>query len=377
MEITKDFPDDYSADETAILNAMSLTGKIKLLGSMSLREQQYAGDYDGFEQVRGTSVASLVSQFKGVIRRLQKMKNVYIGDIKSGSVPQWAVLRPDAGVKDDEVINYNYAESVAVLKKLKAEKIITPTEYKEGLAVIHPSLTPPQYTHAADVLKFHIVRWTPAEVLAGHTTLRNGEKMTLAQSFQTPALTKLDVVGLVAGNRYTDFSVIYEFTIGKHVINPVPGGLEFIDRSLRESVVAYMESGNYFKVLKRLFSLARIHGDKDTIKELTPFLNSDMGRLYFLIGDIDTLLSLIEGKKGTPEVIRFEVDQFIHRLANVSLPSIVSSSEKLNASIRRIEKLSPARMATPLENLKEKLNKPLQESAKPIVFGLINKHKSE
>ena len=48
----KEYPDNYPADAVRILDAMSFGKGLVLLGSMSLRSQQYAGDYDGFEQVK-------------------------------------------------------------------------------------------------------------------------------------------------------------------------------------------------------------------------------------------------------------------------------------------------------------------------------------
>jgi hypothetical protein len=370
----KTFPDDYSSDERSILKAMSFADNVKLLGSMSLRSQQYAGDYDGFEKVHASSVNQLVSRFKAIIRGLQKRRDCYIGDIKSGSVEDWRVLRPTIRVENDSVVDYDYAESLAKLKDLKKQKLVTPKEFKESLGVLKPHLTPPEYTRAIDVLKFHIVRWSPSEVLAGRTTLRDGSSMTLADAFHSPTITKLDVVGFVQNNRFTDFSVIYQFIVGKTTLNPVPMGLDMIERGLRESVVAYMEAGNYFKVFKRLFSLARIHRDVKTMDMFTPILNGDLGRLYYVIGDIDTLLYLLEKGKGLPDdAVRFEIDQFIHRLANVSLPAFVAQSDKVNKAIRRIQKLSLPRMKAPLEKLKETLSEALQKATKPLLFSLVKK----
>ena len=45
---SKEYPTNYPADAIAVLDSMSVTkGKgVELVGSMSLRSQQYAGDYD-------------------------------------------------------------------------------------------------------------------------------------------------------------------------------------------------------------------------------------------------------------------------------------------------------------------------------------------
>ena len=60
----KQFPQDYPRDALAILDAMSFTdGKsVMLLGSMSIRNQQYANDYDTYEICKKLSPKKIVSK---------------------------------------------------------------------------------------------------------------------------------------------------------------------------------------------------------------------------------------------------------------------------------------------------------------------------
>lgn len=134
-------------------------------------------------------------------------------------------------------------------------------------------------------------------------------------------------------------------------------------------MVAYREAGNYFKVLKRIYSLAKLKGEKFIVNELNPILNSDLGRLYYINTDISTLLFLLEHHKNLPdEQLRIEVDQFIGRLSNVAIPAIVSRSKALNAEIRRIERLPLSKMSEPLKHLSEQINGVLQQKAKPYAL---------
>jgi hypothetical protein len=104
---------------------------------------------------------------------------------------------------------------------------------------------------------------------------------------------------------------------------------------------------------------------------LEPILNSDLGRLYIIVGDIDTLLFMLEKYNKLPgDEIKFEIDQFINRLSNISLPVLIGKQPTLNKAIRRIESLSLAKMAGPLEKLKETLYDLLQHYAKPIADAL-------
>jgi hypothetical protein len=53
----KKFPDAFPNDVNEILNTMSFTNgeKIHLIGSMSIRSQLYAGDYDTYEIIETLS----------------------------------------------------------------------------------------------------------------------------------------------------------------------------------------------------------------------------------------------------------------------------------------------------------------------------------
>jgi len=240
---TKSFPDDFSKDSADVLKSMVFGPGVKLVGSMSLRDQLYAGDYDAFETVNVVHMSTLVAKFKSIIRTLQQRKDCYIGDIKAGIVPRWNVLR-DIKLVDNKVTGYDHARIIADLTDMRDKDIITRKEWSDSLHLLKTHMTAEDYYLAVDDIKFHIVRWTPADVLAGKVTLRDGTTMSLAQAFMTPTIAKLDVVSLVANNRYVEFSVIYEFVKGSKTLNPTPKTLEDIREGLKDSFNAYRLAGN-------------------------------------------------------------------------------------------------------------------------------------
>jgi hypothetical protein len=321
--ITKSYPGNYPADAIAILDAMCFTdGKgLKILGSMSLRSQQYAGDYDGYEVVKmdeesdEKALDKLAAKFKVIIKRLSGMKDVYIGDCKSGVIEEWRILPRSAKVVGERVEGYNAVASRKKVDELSKAGVITREEAKSALELLKPSLTPVELIIAKGKLKFHLVRWTPQQILEGKQTLRDKRVYTLQEAFSSPTISKLDVIGLVQRNRFTDFSVIYEFHNKGKVLNP-----DEIDiaASLEENILFYEAENNPFKVLKRRFALAKFKGDDETVKKLTGVLNSDLGRVYHVLGDIGTLITLLDEHSNQPmEKIRYEIDQFKNRLANV------------------------------------------------------------
>jgi len=318
---TKSYPENYPSDAMAILDAMSFSGgkDVKVLGSMSLRSQQYAGDYDAFEIVKRNGeeakvLDDLASEFQTIIKNLRGMPNVFIGDIKAGSIEEWRVIPLDAGLVDGKITGFNAVQSKAKVDELYKAKVITEGEKRSADELLKDSSTPEDFLIARKKIKFHIVRWSVPEILQGSKVVR-GRRFTLQEAFSSPVISKLDTIGLVQNNKYTDFSIIYEFHNGDKVLNP---SFEDIGRSLSEDIVFYKNENNPFKVLKREFALAKFRGDDETIKKLTPVLNSDLGRLYSMLSDVGTMITLLEDKQNVPmKNLRYELDQFKARMANV------------------------------------------------------------
>jgi hypothetical protein len=184
-----------------------------------------------------------------------------------------------------------------------ADNIISSQEAQEAKGLLK---TPKE-------IKFHIVRWTPKEILNGKKTLRDGRTYSLAEAVQSPTITKLDVIALVSG-RYTDFSIIYEFHLGSKILNE-----DVIDpeASLKESIKQYQREGNRFKVLKRKFSLAKLQNNTKELQKIHTILNSEAGKLYTLYSDVKTLADLLESHKLSPPKLSEAITGFKARLRSI------------------------------------------------------------
>ena len=373
--LTKSYPDDYPDDVMDILKAMSFTeGRgMAILGSMSLRSQQYAGDYDGFEQVKlkekskESALAFLVQKMKDNVQKLGRMDKVYIGDIKAGVIDEWRVVRRDIGLENNKVVNYNAAESRSKVAALLKAKIISENEAKNTLLLLKPHLTVKDMFEIKRKTKFHIVRWKVPEILHGSKVLRDGSRYSLEEAFNSPTITKMDVIALVQKNRFTDFSVIYEFYNNGKILNPDKIAIE---KSLKEDIVYYTLSGNYFKALKRRFALAKYKNEVAVMKKLTPILNSDLGRIYHILGDVGTLLALVDEVDKPPmDAIRYELEQFKSRMSNIyTIPAFIKGEHQLIGIIESALK-SPSKevLRARLEEIRHALEKYLSDGAKKYV----------
>jgi hypothetical protein len=332
----KDYPDNYSADVLDVIKTMSFTdGKdINIIGSMSLRSQLYAGDYDMNETVAvsyktdAEALKHFANGFKEIVRDLLHKKDCYIGDIKSGVVPEWNIL--------DDI--YNYKNAMYRLKKLKDDGIVNENEFEEARGVLKEKPTVGELAYIKKAIKFHIIRWTPKDVLRGFCKLRDGREYSLEEAFSSPSITKLDVVALVQNSRFTDFSCLYTFKNKRKVLNNVK--MDSV-KEIKENLMYYLQEGNYFKVAKRMFSLAKLKNDTKTIEKLNELLNSDLGRLYSLVSDANTILYLLENEKDIPfKKIKYEVNQFRNRIANIySIGAFDRKEPTILETILAIERL--------------------------------------
>jgi hypothetical protein len=331
----KDYPTGYPTDASEILRNMSFTdGKnVRIVGSMALRSQIYAGDYDAVEVVNLTGtkqlvVRDLVKKFKQIIKDLKTIPNTYIGDIKSGSIEEWVIIHDE----------YNYEKSIKKLEELHKQKIITTDEYDDGKKRIKPTVSKLELLALRRDFRPNIIRWKPRDVLLGFKILKDKRKFTLAEAFQTPTITKLDVVSWVQNNRFTDFSMIYQFKNNGNIMNPVKTDIE---TSIRENIFMLHHEGNYFKMAKRMFALAKFKGYIDILEKLSPLFNGDVGRLYMVYGDIGTLENLIENTDNLPySKIIFEIDQFKGRLSNISLDKYVNKENELFTLIDKLTSIT-------------------------------------
>jgi hypothetical protein len=339
----KDYPLNYPAEIIDIIETMSFSkGKdVAIVGSMSLKSQQYAGDYDMLEQVKGdyksnaTAVKHFVKDFQHIISNLLEMSNVYVGDIKAGMIPEWELVPEQAMIENGRIVGFDAEETKEKLAELMEAGVIDEEEGGEVKKLISPPPSPEKFLELKKTAKFHVVRWTPKDVEAGFTTLRNGRQYTLQEAFTSPAIVKVDVVAYVQQSRYTDFSMIYLFYNRGKILNNVDMSNEV--QSIKQDLEYYTLTGNYFKALKRMFSLARKANDTKTVKKLNDILNSDLGRLYSIISDIGTLKYLLEHEgRLSIERIRYELDQFRSRLGNVFT---VSTPHKVLEELLRLESL--------------------------------------
>ena len=162
--LKKEFPEHFIAPAVHLLRDLSLSGDPTVLGSGSDRTVLYSADLDAMDTAPLTP--DTPARFKEKIQHLEGMKDVRIGDIKSGILPEWNILE-EAHVTKGKVLGYNAEAAKERLDALRGRHIITEAEYKESIRLLKPKPSPLEFLIAQKAMRFGIVRWTPKDVKAG------------------------------------------------------------------------------------------------------------------------------------------------------------------------------------------------------------------
>ena len=370
----KDFPNNYTDEIGSIIDAISFDkDKVEVLGSMSFRSLLYSSDYDLYEIVNTSSLKTTAKQFQSIIRKLMKRKDFYFGDIKIGSVDEWEVID-----EYEEHDDYNYEKTKSNIETLFKNKIISKKEFESGMKLIKPILTPIEFIEMKKENRFHILRWSPQEILQNKKKFR-GNTYTLEDAMNSDGLFKLDCIARLENGVFQEISIIYELRIHNKRVSK-----KRIDvpKSLEEAIVYYSKKGSWFKVCKRLWSLLNYNilnrpSEKkksiEVLEKLFDILNSDIGILYQVSSYIDILVELLEDHNVKPNVLKGEIDTFIERLANVySVKSYLDKEKKILDDIRSLLqlKVSKNKMINGLEKIQEELAFIMNEETKKRLFKL-------
>ena len=114
---------------------------------------------------------------------------------------------------------------------------------------------------------------------------------------------------------------------------------------------------------KRVFSLVKNNNSKIRDR-LASMFNGDLGRIYSILSDIQSILFLLENEKDIPlEKIRFQVGQFRSRLGNVS-ETDGANTKSILSELLNLETSSAPKLQKGLEDISNRLQSVLNTNAK-------------
>lgn len=333
------FPEQFSKPVRKLMDELSF-GPPDVMGSSGDHRVMYAADYDLLEMVTFHGKAS-VKAFQRKIATL--VSKVCVTDIKVGEVSEWNLLQDET---------YSREKELAHLRRLWQEKVITDVEKQEGERMLKESLTLPDRVAARKKLRFGILRWTPKEVAAGVKMTRLDKPVRLEEAMKSKGITKVDVLAWVK-DKYVEVSNIVLWTTrGGKPYAHIPDILT----ALREDIAHYVHDGNYFKVAKRMLSIAKNRKEVAQQEALLAILNSPLGHISTVVSDLKSLEAF--PKCVTDEKKRAELDTLRDSMAKLYYPEFFKAK-------------NPTKLLPALERkLQEEARKKLEEAGFLPLKGL-------
>jgi hypothetical protein len=318
-----------------------------IVGSFAYRIQKYPADIDVMEDVDSyeiqgrwapaTNPNQIIQGFSRVIKQI--MQNIkatpdhYVLDFKAGADDRYLF---NMGTMTNGILTLAPDFPQQVMHRAQVG-LYTPEEYKKIVAIydMPRPLTADQYDLLTKLLRAHYpLRWTADEIIQGRKTLPLGKVVTLEQALTMFQLVKMDLAAQVNG-KYMEVSNIwtlfYHSTaqtdangIGEYIYLTPPPKLEYVPYDIEKLYWSDMFF-NPFKVIKRLFSFARMHvlrGNNQYGKYITmtaEYITSDTSNLYQIKSELDTIVTVIKeyqvsGRNNAP--MRNQVEGMKNRLWN-------------------------------------------------------------
>lgn len=332
-KLDKFYPENFSSDLTTIVDALTLKhGKQPFLYGSARYKIDYPSDYDLGQEVPVSNF--ILKDMQDVIKKILKMKDIFIGDIKCGEIPELKVIDDDLTVD-----NYN-AKRPIMIKKLNsmfANKCITKEERDESIALLKPSLPIMDIFIIKHEIRYEVIRWKPQDILNGYVNYR-GHKINFYDYLFDLNVTKIDVIAWLNGVRYNEITMMYVFTKKNKALN-IDFNRGKVD--LKKQIVYLLYQKKYMKICKRINTIERENEKPNPylLDILNRLFNSNLGRLNQILSDITALAFLIENVKVLPKAkFEYEIDQMKYRLGNMTNKKYLENQDKVLKLLAIVEK---------------------------------------
>ncbi len=347
-------------------------------GSYIYKAQPYPSDVDAMEVITECcglqdSVKKISDQFKKIIKRIKRKEkdNVYFGDIKAGIDILFFDLF-ETEIKD----NFNAANIRKIIKKLYEEKLLNKKEYSEMIKIANKKkINNNDYEDLKNLFREkYIVRWKPNEILSGKKMLSGKRIITWEEAIQQPTMTKIDILVPING-KYVEMTNLYILYYCNKKSCKNPNILNFDNKFYVESLKKEVEkySSNYylkpFKLAKRMFSLSRFLGDKNTSLKLIELFHTDYGKLSQIASELGTLsLILTTVKKPNMKIIKNQLDSY-----KKDLSTIIDTELDLNMidtvlTAATHDKLTNKQRSILVDDLQDYITKVVSEQTKAFLI---------
>jgi len=272
--------DMINKETTKLINAFGIKGKIRLIGSNSLRSSKYGSDYDVESMIKGVSIPKIAKLIKEQYLKSYDNPNIWIIDFKCGHDPR-LIYKGDYSDKSLE----SYLKNPLIPASKRDDILASSGEKRIEL-----------------VRDLFILRWRLQDMKSGFIKLIDGTKRTLEECLTDKTTTKIDLIQKV-GVQFAEISENYYIKVGNQ-----SNYSEFPTKKEKEDAleddIHYYSKIDSMKSLKRLFSLLRIDGEKKNkarLDKLIDFFNSEIGFLNKIKNELTILETLLTATNKSPD----------------------------------------------------------------------------
>lgn len=234
--------------------------------------------------------------------------------------------------------NLKINDTIPVLRKL----------HQEFVHIFDTAHANPDYyiiNFKCGVYKDEPIRWSYHDIVEGHV---NGISFEEALIMDDNTI-KLDMVYIYNGI-FTDINCLYNLHIvtdKKHYTKTKNINTKTIVKQLKEEIDELKKNGEWYKAMKRTFSLGAIDGKYD--KHILHIMNSDYGMFYKFISFLKLVVEMIEQdfkpvemdlirsnleyiKQFTSHIVAINIDQELDRLIDI----IPLSKNKMKIKLEKL-----------------------------------------
>jgi len=141
------------------------------------------------------------------------------------------------------------------------------------------------------------LRWSYDDIMRGSC-----QGILFNDAIKMNSTIKLDIVYLLNGI-FTEITEVYFIKLGKHQnYDNKELNSKNIKNELQKEFHELVNENNYFKALKRLFSILQIEKKFSDVDKFIHFFNSESGILYKANADLQILITVIDNKFRKPEI---------------------------------------------------------------------------
>ena len=195
------------------------------------------------------------------------------------------------------------------------------------------------------------IRWDYNAMHRGET---NG--VSFIDALKMRSMIKIDVITLI-NSRIIEISEVYSITLDE-TSNIENTEKDYIKQDILQEYKQIIKNGNYFKALKKMYSIIRLENENDRqLDILINYFNSPIGLLYRIKSDLETILLIINEKK-------FEADI---KIQSLNLMNEQLSSFQVEILIENIIKTKREKMITIIYKQVQIIKRLLNADAKKFI----------